>query len=199
MDFYTRQESLGLDTDKTILVIGAGGIGFNVVLQLAMAGVKKIIVCDNDIIEQHNLNRLPVPASFLGKNKAQTVSQFVDQMRPDGDVEIEYHPFTFNPDTINLSEVDNIIDCTDVHSAQLENQSVASENGISYVKAGYNGFSISLSNRVAEWDTGDTPDGYTITPSYCVPAITIASLVVHKVLTNSTKELACTVNDLFGN
>lgn len=197
MNFYNRQESLGLNTDKVVVIVGSGGIGMNAALQLAMAGTKKIIIFDDDTIESHNLNRLPVPASFVGKNKAETAATFINQMRPEDDVEVEYFPFKFNPDLINIKEVTNILDCTDVHDAQLKNQEIADKHGIGYFKAGYDGFSISINNRVAEWDTGDTPDGYQIVPSYCVPAITIASLAVHKILTDSDIEMGCQVNDLF--
>ena len=197
MEFYNRQESLGLDTNKTVLVIGCGGIGMNAVLQLAMAGIKKVVVFDNDTIEPHNLNRLPVPASFIGKNKAQTVEIFVKQMRPDGDVQIDFYPFKFNPDMIDMSEVNVILDCTDNHKSQIENEDVAISEGIEYIKAGYDGFSISINNKVGRWDTGDTPDGYQITPSYCVPAIVVASLAVHKILMESTREVGCKVGDLF--
>jgi molybdopterin/thiamine biosynthesis adenylyltransferase len=196
MDFYNRQEALGLDTDKVVVVIGCGGIGMNAALQLAMAGVRKLVIFDADTIEPHNLNRLPVPASFIGRNKAATAETFIKLMRPE-DVEVDHYPFHFNPDVIDMGEVTNILDCTDVHTAQLNNQRIADEHNIKYFKAGYDGFSVSLNNRVGEWDTGVTPDGYQITPSYCVPAIAIASLAVHKILTNSTKEIGCKVNDLF--
>ena len=196
MDFYNRQESLGLNTNKTIVVIGCGGIGMNAALQLAMAGVKKLIIFDADTIEPHNLNRLPVPASFIGKNKAATAHTFIELMRPD-DVEVVHYPFKFNSDMIDMDEVTEILDCTDVHEAQLSNQGVADHYDVRYFKAGYDGFSISLNNRVGEWDTGVTPDGYQITPSYCVPAIVIASLAVHKILTDSSQEIGCKVNDLF--
>ena len=197
MDFYNRQSTLGLDTDKVVVIIGAGGIGMNAALQLAMAGVRKMYIFDDDTIESHNLNRLPVPADFIGKNKAETTALFIEQMRPEGDVDITFFPFKFNPDMIDMDEVTNILDCTDVHEAQLSNQGIADKHDISYFKAGYDGMSISINNRVGEWDTGDTPDGYQITPSYCVPAIVIASLAVHKIVTNSDIEMGCQVDRLF--
>lgn len=196
MDFYNRQRSLGLDTGKCVVVIGCGGIGMNAALQLAMAGIKKLIIFDADTIEPHNLNRLPVPANFIGRNKADTAKTFIELMRPD-DVDVTAYPFNFNPDVIDLKEVDFILDCTDVFAAQNFNQKVADDFHIEYAKAGYDGFSISINNRVAQWDTGNTPDGYQVVPSYCVPAIVIASLAVHKILTNSDKEIACQVKDLY--
>lgn len=199
MDFYNRQESLGLNTDKTVLVIGCGGIGMNAALQLAMAGIRELVLFDDDTIESHNLNRLPVPASFIGKNKAETTANFISLMRPeeDGSVNVKHFPFKFNPDVINIDNVDYILDCTDVHEAQLSNQAIADKHDIIYCKAGYDGMSISINNRVGEWDTGETPDGYQITPSYCVPAIVIAGLAVHKVLMESDTEMGCKVDDLF--
>ncbi|MCK5016094.1 MAG: ThiF family adenylyltransferase, partial [Candidatus Peribacteraceae bacterium] len=126
MDFYNRQESLGLNTDKAVIVIGCGGIGMNVALQLAMAGVRKMYIFDDDTIETHNLNRLPVPSSFIGKNKAETTANFIELMRPEGEgVDVEFFPFKFNSDVIDMNGVTNILDCTDVHEAQLSNQATA--------------------------------------------------------------------------
>ena len=60
-----------------------------------------------------------------------------------------------------------------------------------------NGVSISINNRVAEWDADDTPDGYTIIPSYVAPAIIVAAMSVHKVLTNSNSEMGYNLDNLF--
>ena len=43
---------------------------------------------------------------------------------------------------------------------------------------------------------GDTPDGYTIIPSYCVTAMVVAGLAVNKILTNSDKELSVELDNL---
>lgn len=42
---------------KTILIIGCGGIGNNIVLMMSRSGIKNFILVDNDIIEETNLTR----------------------------------------------------------------------------------------------------------------------------------------------
>lgn len=195
-NIYTRQESLNLNTDQKVIIIGVGGVGWHTAKGLAMAGVENIVMYDDDIVEIHNLPRLDVPMSCLGKNKAGLLKAFIDQMRDDTDDIVSY-PFRFNPDVHpGICDYDWLIDCTDNHESQLNNQQFALDNGIKYVKVGYNGSHITVSNSVAEWDTGDTPDGYTIVPSFISPAIIVAGIAVNKVLTNSDKTCSIDINDI---
>jgi molybdopterin/thiamine biosynthesis adenylyltransferase len=138
----------------------------------AMAGTKKVMVFDDDTIEIHNLPRLDAPMTCLGKNKAALLSEFVKQMRPDADF-TGYH-FKFNPDVIDMEEVDIIVDCTDKHDVQIANKEIADENGADYVKAGYNGRHITIAQSLPMWDTGNHQDGYTIVPSFVSPAVIVA-------------------------
>ncbi len=72
---------------------------------------------------------------------------------------------------------------------------MAKLNGAKYCKSGYNGTVISINNSVAQW--GDAPDGYTVTSSWCVPAIIIASLTVGKILKYTNKELGYDIEKLY--
>ena len=42
---------------KVVLVLGVGGIGSIVLINLLRVGVKKIIIVDYDVVEIHNINR----------------------------------------------------------------------------------------------------------------------------------------------
>lgn len=194
-DLYNRQESLGLDVDQTVVCIGAGGIGWHVTKMLAMSGVKNLYVFDTDIFEEHNLNRIDCPTECIGMNKADAVKLFVEQMRPD--CHIKAFPYQFAPAFVKIEDIDWIIDCTDVHDAQLKHQGIAEQHSIRYFKAGYDGMAMSLNNRVGEWDTGDTPDGYQITPSWVVPTMMIAALAVGKVLKYVDGEMGCDLKDFY--
>ena len=194
-DLYDRQETLDLNTDIKVLVVGVGGIGWHVVKGLAMAGVDDIVMFDDDIVEIHNLPRLDVPMDTLGKNKATLLKSFIDQMRPDNSV-VGY-PFRSNFDVCDCTDYDILIDCTDNHESQLNHQEYANTNGLKYMKVGYNGNHITIANSVAEWDTGDTPDGYTITPSFISPAIIVAGLAVNIVLTEQDKEISIDINEMY--
>ncbi len=192
---YDRQDTLDLNTDVKVVIVGVGGVGWHVAKGLAMAGVNDITMFDDDIVEIHNLPRLDVPMSMLGKNKATLLKQFIDQMRPDNNV--VGFPFKFNPDVCDIEDFDYLIDCTDSHSVQLNNQTYAHEHGLKYIKVGYNGFHITISNTVAEWDTGETPDGYTIIPSFISPAIIVAGMAINIILTNTSKEISIDINELY--
>lgn len=194
-DLYNRQETLDLDTTKNIVIIGVGGVGWSTAKYLAMAGVDNITLFDDDVIEIHNLPRLDVPMTCIGRNKSDLLAEFIKEMRPDS--EVVGFPFKFNPDVIDLDEVDLIIDCTDIHTTQIENKTIAEENDCQYVKIGYNGTHLTITKSVDGWDVDDAPDGYTVVPSYISPAAVVAGLAVNMILNNDIQEVSCNLNDLY--
>lgn len=60
-------------------VIGAGGIGSNLVLLLTMLGLRDITVWDADRVEIHNLNTTPYNREELGAPKVQALKRVVGQ------------------------------------------------------------------------------------------------------------------------
>ena len=73
---YSRQQELNdtmtdkMPIDSINMIIGCGGIGFWLGLFLALLGYKNFILIDGDTIDHSNLNRLPVPQTWTGINKA---------------------------------------------------------------------------------------------------------------------------------
>jgi molybdopterin/thiamine biosynthesis adenylyltransferase len=58
-------------TRKSALVVGAGGLGGPAILVLAAAGVGRIVVVEDDVVETSNLNRQPLfGEAELGARKA---------------------------------------------------------------------------------------------------------------------------------
>lgn len=193
---YNRQELIeGINNNIKVLVVGAGGIGFHVAKLLAMSGVKELYVFDPDTLEESNLNRLDLTLDYVGRNKADIVKDVVRQLRPDIE-QIKAFPFPLKDHTYPKG-VDWVIDCTDSHNSQIENQRMADANGAKYLKAGYDGERMSLNDRVAQWDAGDTEDGYRVTPSWSVPAIMIACLAVGKVMKYHDGEMGCHLSDFY--
>jgi len=174
----------------TVSVVGCGGIGYWVAKILAMSGVGKILLYDPDILEEHNLNRLDIPDRFLGKNKADVTKLAINGIREEC---ICYSfPFPFND---MAEKTDWVIDCTDKVKAQIENQDLARAMGAKYFKAGYDGENFGIHNSVAEW--GEDGEGYTIVPSWAVPAMIVASMAVAKIMKYPDKEVVSSVDKLF--
>ena len=189
---YNRQQKLKLDTDISITIVGCGGIGFWVAKFAAMSGIEKMYLFDPDIIEEHNLNRLDIPYKFIGRNKSDITKLMINSIRPDCTV----YAFPYKFSDMHTTDTDWLIDCTDNHESQLENQRIAgSQYGMKYVKAGYDGESFSIHNSVAEW--GESEDGYQIVPSWVVPATVVAALTVAKIMKYKSSETITNVENLF--
>lgn len=58
-----------------IAVLGAGGLGSPLAMQLVMAGCERIVLADKDVIELSNLNRQLYTQADVGKNKAEVLAQ----------------------------------------------------------------------------------------------------------------------------
>ncbi|HRR49282.1 MAG TPA: ThiF family adenylyltransferase [Bacteroidales bacterium] len=189
-NLYIRQNSLDLNTNQSITVVGCGGIGYWVAKFAAMSGIEKLYLFDPDAFEEHNLNRIDLPIKFIGVNKAQATKAFICSIRPSATVLA--FPFILQDHTFPKS--DWVVDCTDKFCSQKENEKIAQQYGSRYVKAGYNGEDMSIHNAVADW--GEAQDGYTIIPSWVVPAAVVAALTVAKILKYQDKEMASNIKNL---
>src|SRR5512143_2677006 len=75
-------------TGKSALVIGAGGLGGPAILVLAAAGVGRIVLVEDDLVETSNLNRQPLfGEEDLGARKAAAAAAHVQALFPSAVVE----------------------------------------------------------------------------------------------------------------
>jgi len=188
---YDRQKNLFLKSDMSVTICGCGGIGYWVAKFVAMSGIDKIYLFDPDVIEVHNLNRLDLPMSSLGHNKASITRNMINEIRPE--TSVYAIPFILQEHTFR--KTDWMIDCTDKNSSQENNYRIAQKFGTRYMKAGYDGEHITLANKLPEW--GESVDGYTVVPSWVVPATIIAALAVGKMMKYEEKEVSCSIKEIY--
>ena len=124
---YQRQLILpgwGIETQKKlkrakVLIAGAGGLGCPAALNLALAGVGHIRICDSDTVEISNLNRQFLHTEQrIGTNKAHSAQETLLSINSEVSVEPIFHKITDdNVDDI-VGDSQLILDCLDNFSAR---------------------------------------------------------------------------------
>jgi molybdopterin/thiamine biosynthesis adenylyltransferase len=198
---YQRQEPLDLKIPYSVLVIGAGGIGSWVALNLALIGTKHIVIVDNDTIEIHNLNRTPYTLLHVDLNKVDALEDLIMERRENVIVK------TYNNTLRNVLSIlknktfDYIIDCRDRVTEQYIEELKQLNANYGKVKLGYDGKSITFHFNPTSVPWGETTNGYRIVPSYLVPPQLLANLLTELITSgNFPKEndkiITITVTDL---
>jgi len=171
-ELYIRQKDLHLNVPESATVVGVGGVGSWVALDLALLGVKKLVLIDPDIVEEHNLNRTPFKETQIGEPKVVAISSLIKERRSATEIiPINKWVENLNKEEMKMASTDIIYDCRDT-TVQLPFKSLP------VITGGYNGKNITIQimpNSKFGW--GEVTR-YTITPSYVVPPQLIAVLLV---------------------
>jgi len=110
---------VGLEGQKklkaaSVLIVGTGGLGSPVALYLAAAGIGRIGLVDNDVVDFSNLQRQVIHGqSGLGQLKVESAKQRMADINPEIQVDVYNEAFTSNNAFQIAEPYDLIIDCTD--------------------------------------------------------------------------------------
>jgi len=101
-------------SESRVALVGAGGLGGQVLLLLARIGIGQIVVVDYDVFDETNLNRQVLCSEkTLGKPKAEEAVLAVELINPG----IEVIPYRFKLESSNTSEIlagsDVVVDALD--------------------------------------------------------------------------------------
>ena len=108
--------------NKTVLVVGVGGVGGYAVETLVRSGIENIIVVDNDIVDITNLNRQIISLrSNIGKKKVDVIENRIKDINPECNV-IKYDLFLTKENTKDLFDrkIDYVVDACDTMDVKKE-------------------------------------------------------------------------------
>ena len=100
--------------ESSVLCIGAGGLGSSVMLYLAAAGVGKIGIVDNDIVEKSNLQRQIIHSTnTIGDFKVKSAKKSIKKLNPNIEVLTFQERITAENVIKIVQEFDIVCDCSD--------------------------------------------------------------------------------------
>ena len=101
--------------NKTILIVGIGGVGGYVTESMARAGIGHLVLVDFDTVDISNINRQLIALhSTIGKKKVEAYKERLLDINPDIIVDtFDIFYEESNKDVIFYDNIDYVIDCCD--------------------------------------------------------------------------------------
>jgi len=182
LEIYSRQKDLNLNPPRSVAIIGVGGVGSWMALNLALVGSKKIVLVDHDEIEIHNLNRTPFKLQHVGCAKVIALSELIHERRNDVEV-IALEKKIEEVDEVErifFDDVECVVDCRDIKKPLPDFLA-----GRKVIALGYDGFRVTLHFNPNYDNLWGQPVRYTVVPSFLVPPQLLANIVTLMLCTNT--------------
>lgn len=126
---------------KSVCIIGCGGLGCNVSVHLAGAGIGKIFLCDFDLIEESNLNRqFMYTFSDVGKSKCQTLKERLSAYAPEAEITAVEKKILCESDLDFASGCDLVILAVDNNETRSVVNAFCLKSHIPVIDGGINGY-----------------------------------------------------------
>lgn len=142
--YWLLDNKIDLIKDKTILIIGLGGVGSYCLETLARTYFEKIIIVDGDKIDISNLNRqLMTNIDNIGLYKTDVFEDRIKKINPECEI-IKISEF-ITKDNLNLlfkENIDYVIDCCDTIETKFELIKYCLQNKIKFIS------SMGMANRL---------------------------------------------------
>lgn len=187
---YSRSNELGLRPPHSVCIIGVGGVGGWVSFLFPLMGLNNIYLVDPDIVEESNLNRLPYKAEHIGMKKVHAMTELIRERRLCNVVPLDMkwedvpHDIRYSIVADDGSMSMPVIDCRDSIDPLPDVKNTLCTGG-------YDGSSVTFhTHPVMEdvWGVGE-PVRYRTTPSYLVPPVIIASLIINYICYEMWRDL----------
>jgi molybdopterin/thiamine biosynthesis adenylyltransferase len=144
--YIRNQNSISLEdqlklAESRVAVIGAGGLGGQVIILLARTGIGHLVVSDYDVFDETNLNRQALSSSHvLGLSKSETALSAISSINPG--VKVSAHGLRIDSSNIRklLKGCDVVVDALDNISDRFILEKAARNLGIPMVHGAVAGF-----------------------------------------------------------
>ncbi|AZA12364.1 ThiF family adenylyltransferase [Corynebacterium gerontici] len=147
---YARQEALIGDRqqklfDAHVTAIGAGGLGSPALQYLAAAGVGRITIIDDDVVDESNLHRQVLhKTADVGRPKVESAREALLALNPDVRIEAVHQRLRW-PEAMDLIRGDLVIDGSDNFDTRHIVSTTCARRGIPHIWSAILGFDAQLS------------------------------------------------------
>lgn len=113
---------------STVAICGLGGLGSNIAISLARAGIGKLILIDFDCVDITNLHRQQYKVNQMGKYKTEALSENLKEIAPYTGIELHTVRITEDNAVEFLKDVDIICEAFDDAASKAELVNTVLEN-----------------------------------------------------------------------
>lgn len=136
-----------------VLIVGLGGLGCPAAMYLAAAGVRQLVLVDNDIVEITNLQRqIGHDTTTLNSAKVASVAKTLQRLAPDCDVVQCGEKLNEENAGSLVNQVDLVLDCSDNFTCRFLLNRIC----VQQKKPLVSGAAIRMEGQVAVFDSRDT-------------------------------------------
>lgn len=141
-DFRSKEDTQGFSLkDKSALILGCGGLGCNIAVHLAGAGIGKLMLCDKDSVSSGNLNRqFLYTRADIGERKVTSARRRLKQYSPECDISAWHGDIRKSSELDFAKDCDIIFSAVDNDKARLILKEFSDKYGIPLVLGGIDGF-----------------------------------------------------------
>ena len=119
-----------------ISIVGLGGTGSHVAVQLAHLGVGQLVLVDDDVVEPSNLSRIiGATVADVTKPKAAVIASVITAVSPTADVDV-WIDSVLEMDISKLAASDLIVCCTDNHGSRAALSELAAQYLVPFIDLG---------------------------------------------------------------
>jgi len=120
--------------NSSVVVVGLGGLGSPVAMYLATAGVGRLILIDDDQVDESNLQRQIIhQESSVGQNKVDSAKQQIKALNSECQIETINHRLNESEFNQLLFNVSAVIDCCDNFNTRFLLNRVCYQNKVPLV------------------------------------------------------------------